>query len=122
MLGQLKQAPGLGKQVSAITEKPVWKLEYKEIKTKGGKTVRAQIGNLYPYLWYYTTMALFERGGGSWSKWFGGLKKALLAGQRKEGSCAGSWDPLGTYSDSAGRVFVTGLCVLMLQTPYRYPR
>ena len=117
------QAPHLARQAAALGgRKPVWKLEFKEVKTRDGRKVRAQIGNLYPYLWYYTTMALWERGGSSWSKWFGGLKKALLSGQRKEGSARGSWDPLGTYSSSAGRVFITGLCILMLQTPYRYPR
>ena len=121
LYGTLARTKLLGKQVGAIKEKPVWKIEFKEIDVKGRK-VRAQIGNLYPYQWYYTTMALFERGGGSWRSWFGGLKKALLKGQRKDGPCAGSWDPLGNYSSSAGRVFVTGLCTLMLQAPYRYPR
>ncbi len=122
LLGTLPKAKLAGKQVAAIQQKPVWKIEFKEVKTRDGRKVRAQIGNLYPYQWYYTTVALFERGGTSWSTWFGGLKKALLKGQRKDGSCAGSWDPLGNYSTSAGRVFVTGLCTLMLQTPYRYPR
>lgn len=119
--GTLPRTKGLAKQVAAIREKPVWKIEFKDIDVKG-RTVRAQIGNLYPYQWYYATLALFERGGSAWSGWFGGLRKALLKGQRRDGSCAGSWDPLGTYSSSAGRVFVTGLCTLMLQTPYRYPR
>jgi len=110
------------KQLAAIQDKPMWKLAFKEVKTKDGRVVRAQIGNLYPYQWYYTTVALFEHGGASWSTWFGGLKRALVDGQRKDGSFTGSWDPLGTYSDSAGRVFVTGLCALMLQAPYRYAR
>ncbi len=122
LLGRLSKAAHVGKQVGAIQQKPVWKITFKEVKSKDGRVVRAQIGNLYPYQWYYTTMALFERGGGTWSTWFGGLKKALLQGQRKDGSFAGSWDPLGNYSTSAGRVFITGLCTLMLQTPYRYAR
>lgn len=122
LLGRLSKAAHLGKQVGAIQQTPIWKITFKEVKTKDGRVVRAQIGNLYPYQWYYTTMALFEHGGGTWSTWFGGLKKALLKGQRKDGSFTGSWDPLGNYSNSAGRVFITGLCTLMLQTPYRYPR
>ncbi len=121
LYGALKKAPHLGKQLASIREKPVWKLEFKELKVKG-RLVKVQIGNLYPYYWSYATFALFERGGGPWSSWFGGLKKALLKGQRKSGPCKGSWDPLGTYSSSAGRVYITGLCALMLQTPYRYPR
>lgn len=122
LLGTLAKTAHLGKQVGAIREKPVWKIHFKEVKTKSGKKVRAQIGNLYPYQWYYTTMALFERGGATWTGWFGGLKSALLKGQRRDGSFKGSWDPLGNYSTSAGRVFITGLCTLMLQTPYRYAR
>ncbi len=122
LFGTLAKAAHLGKQIGAIQQKPVWKIQFKEVKTKSGKKVRAQIGNLYPYQWYYTTLALFERGGGTWSTWFGGLKQALLKGQRKDGSFKGSWDPLGNYSSSAGRVFVTGLCTLMLQAPYRYAR
>ena len=120
-LGDLGRVALLGKQVGAIDERPIWKIEFKDLDVKG-RSVRVQIGNLYPYQWYYTTVALFERGGSSWSGWYGGLKKALLAGQRTDGPCAGSWDPLGNYSDSAGRVFITGLCALMLQAPYRYPR
>ena len=62
LYGSLAKTKLLGKQVGAIKEKPVWKIEFKEIDVKGRK-VRAQIGNLYPYQWYYATMALFERGG-----------------------------------------------------------
>ena len=57
-----------------------------------------------------------------WEKWRKQVGAALLKGQRKDGSFRGSWDPLGNYSSSAGRVFITGLCTLMLQAPYRYPR
>ena len=121
LLGTLPRTKHLAKQIAAIREKPVWKIEFKEIDVKGRK-VRAQIGNLYPYQWYYATIALFEHGGGAWRSWFGGLKTALRKGQRTDGACAGSWDPLGTYSSSAGRVFVTALCALMLQAPCRYPR
>lgn len=122
LCGELEKAPSLGKQVAALQRKPVWKISFRELPTKDGRRVRTQIGNLYPYLWYETTVAFFERGGSTWSRWFGGLKGALLSGQRRDGSFAGSWDPLGPYSTSAGRVFVTGLCALMLEAPYRLPR
>lgn len=121
LYGTLARAPHLAKQIGAIREKPVWKIEFKELKVNGRLT-RVQVGNLYPYQWAYATQALFERGGSAWSGWFGGLKKALLSGQRGKGPCQGSWDPLGNYSNSAGRVYITGLCALMLQAPYRYPR
>ena len=122
-LGGLSSAPLLDKQAAAVTEhKPAWKIEFKDVKGPDGKTVHAQVGWLYPYLWHYATLALFQRGGAGWSAWFGALKSALLKGQRKDGHAAGSWDPLGTYSDSGGRAYVTGLCLLMLEAPYRYPR
>jgi len=122
LFGRLSQTKLLAKQIAAIRQRPVWRIEFEEVKTKDGRTVRAQIGNLYPYQWYYATGALYERGGGAWSAWFGALKKALVSRQRRDGAFAGSWDPLGNYSSSAGRVFVTGLCTLMLMTPCRYPR
>ncbi len=122
MLGVDGPTPHKAKQISTIgAKKPVWSLKFKKVKTKDGRVVNAQIGNLYPYSWYYTTIALHRHGGGAWSKWFGGLKSALEKGQRKDGSAAGSWDAIGTYSNSAGRVFITGICALMLQSPYRYP-
>jgi len=121
-LGRLEEAPLLSRQVAAVAKrKPQWKIGFKTVKTRDGREVRAQIGNLYPYQWYYTTLALRQRGGAVWLKWIRGLRTALLEGQRKDGSARGSWDPVGQYSSSAGRVFVTGICVLMLEAPYRFP-
>ncbi|MDJ0975989.1 MAG: hypothetical protein QNJ98_16135 [Planctomycetota bacterium] len=123
MLGVLADTPGLAKQIGAIKAKsPRWKISFKKLKAPDGTMREFQIGNLDPYAWYFTTMALADRGGGAWSSWFGALKKALKKGQRKDGAAAGSWDPLGNYSNSGGRVFVTAMCVLMLQAPYRNPR
>jgi len=120
--GRLDEAPLLSRQVQAISDrKPKWKIAFKTVKTKDGREVRAQVGNLYPYQWYYTTLALSRHRDAVWSKWFRGLRGALLEGQRKDGAARGSWDPLGQYSSSAGRVFITGICVLMLEAPYRFP-
>jgi hypothetical protein len=122
-LGALGSAPVLDRQLAAAAEhKPAWKIGEKQVKRPDGTVVTAQVGWLYPYLWHYATLALFQRGGPGWTAWFSALKGALLKGQRKDGHAAGSWDPLGTYSDSGGRAYVTGLCVLMLEAPYRYPR
>lgn len=123
MLGVQAKTKGLGKQITAIGAKsPKWKIKFKRLKAPDGSMREFQIGNLDPYAWYFTTMALHTRGGAAWKKWFAGLKSALKKGQRTDGAAKGSWDPLGNYSSSGGRVFVTGLCTLMLQTPYRYPR
>ncbi|MBN2491574.1 MAG: hypothetical protein JXQ29_12060 [Planctomycetes bacterium] len=122
-LGRLADAPLLDAQVKAISDRPPrWSISFKVVKASDGREVRAQIGNLYPYQWYYTTLALACHGGASWSGWFEALQAALAKGQRRDGSARGSWDPLGQYSSSAGRVFITGICVLMLEAPCRYPR
>ncbi len=110
------------KQVRALlAKKPKWKIEFKKLKAPDGTMREFQIGTLDPYSWFYTTLALRQVGGGSWSSWFGSLKNALLKGQRRDGSAKGSWDPLGNYSNSGGRAFVTGMCCLMLEAPYRLP-
>ena len=110
----------LGKQLGAITKHPpTWKLSFKEVKTKDGRTVRAQIGYLYPYAWYYTDLALHLHGNKG-KPWRAKLCNVLVAAQRKDGAAQGSWDPKGTYSDSGGRAFVTALGALMLLSPARY--
>jgi len=123
LLGRLGDAPVLTRQMAAISNRaPRWKLAFRRVETSDGRTVRAQIGNLYPYQWYYTTIALQQHGGARWRKWYGSLEAALRKGQRGRGAARGSWDPVGQYSSSAGRVFITALCTLMLEAPYRYPR
>jgi hypothetical protein len=121
-LGVLGKAPQRGKQVQALlARKPKWKIRFKKLEAPDGTVREFQIGTLDPYCWYYTTLALRQIGGSAWRSWSGPLKSALLEGQRKNGSAKGSWDPLGNYSSSGGRAFVTGMCCLMLQAPYRFP-
>jgi hypothetical protein len=121
-LGRLADAPELGAQVEAVSNRPPrWTIKFKVVEAPDGRKVEAQIGNLYPYQWYYTTLALSHHGGAVWTRWFTTLQAALVKGQRRTGSARGSWDPLGQYSSSAGRVFVTAICVLMLEAPFRYP-
>lgn len=117
-LDRLDGAPRLGRQLAVLSrQKPRWKLEFREVKTPDGRTIRAQVGDLYPYAWYLTTLALEHRGGRAWTTWRGRLRRALLDGQAKEGHARGSWEPLGPYSTSGGRVFVTALGALMLRNP-----
>lgn len=120
-VGALGEAPGLGRQLAAAREqKPRWKLEEKEIKTRDGRTVRAQVGSLYPYLWYQADLALLAHSSAAGTAWRSSLRGALAKGQRKDGHAAGSWDPRGPYSLSGGRSFVTGLGALMLLSAHRY--
>jgi hypothetical protein len=120
-LGVLAATPDLGRRVAAATgRKPRWKLSFEEVETRDGRTVKAQVGNLYPWAWYLASSALGRRGASS--AWLKGLASALRSGQVKEGHAAGSWDPLGPYSLSGGRAFTTALGALMLQEAHRYPR
>ena len=119
-LGVLGDTPGLKRRIAGATgKKPKWKLEFKEVKTRDGRTVKAQVGNLYPWAWYLASCALQRRSASS--GWLKGLASALRAGQVKEGHAKGSWDPLGPYSLSGGRAFTTALGALMLQEGHRYP-
>lgn len=120
-LGVLGATQDLKRRTLAATgKKPKWKLSFEEVKTRDGRTVRAQIGNLYPWAWYLASSALHRRSASS--GWLKGLASALRAGQVKEGHAQGSWDPLGPYSLSGGRAFTTALGALMLQASHRYPQ
>jgi hypothetical protein len=74
------------------------------------------------YYWYYGTFAMFQMGGEDWKVWNAALKKALLEHQRKDGDAAGSWDPVGAWGEEGGRVYMTALGALCLESYYRYPR
>jgi len=106
-----------------LSQKPVWKISFREVEVPGRGKVPVQIGNLSLYQWWYGTIALFQRGGSDWRGWFRKTRSALLGHQREEGCARGSWDPEGTYErQTGGRVFATALGVLMLEQPYRHRR
>ena len=50
------------------------------------------------------------------------MKKAVLASQRRDGAHEGSWDPVGPWGHSGGRVYSTALMVLCLEVYFRYSR
>lgn len=72
------------------------------------------------YYWYYATLALFHQQGERWHVWNESLTRELLAHQRKDEGAAGSWDPIGEWAPTAGRVYQTAICTLMLEVYYRY--
>ena len=69
--------------------------------------------------WFFGSLAMFHRGGTHWSSWYKRLQKATLTNQRRDGNFAGSWDPVGAWSEEGGRVCTTALITLSLQTPAR---
>ena len=72
------------------------------------------------YYWYYGTYALFQMGGKSWGVWNEALLTALLPAQVQHGHARGSWDPIGPWGSSGGRVYSTALAALCLEVYFRY--
>ena len=79
------------------------------------------------YAWYYGTYALFQlsdqpRGKRIWDAWNRALERALSETRRQDGDARGSWDPLGPWGHSGGRVYSTAMAVLTLEVKYRYTK
>jgi hypothetical protein len=84
------------------------------------------------YGWYYTAQLLHNMGGDTWQSWYPPVRDLIVKHQVSGGSSKspndvrGSWHPtlppgLGEeYGDKAGRLYVTALCLLILETPYRH--
>jgi hypothetical protein len=84
------------------------------------------------YEWYYTAQVLHNLGGEDWKSWYQHVQQLIVRGQSKGGSAQpgkdirGSWspvDPHGSdheYATQAGRLYLTVMCVLILETPYRH--
>jgi len=72
------------------------------------------------YYWYYGSYAMYQMGGRHWSAWKSAMEKAVLGSQRRDGDLRGSWDPLGPWGYSGGRVYSTALMVLCLEVYFRY--
>ncbi len=86
------------------------------------------------YEWYYMAQTLHNMGGDDWRGWFGQLQSEIVTHQEKAGGkppndTRGSWTPrfqsgkFGSneeYSEKAGRLYLTAMCLLILETPYRH--
>lgn len=77
-------------------------------------------GEVDYYLWYYATLALYQRGGADWDKWNRRLQQQLVETQTRTGEQAGSWEPNGKWCGYGGRVFSTALATMCLEVYYRY--
>jgi hypothetical protein len=84
-----------------LTQPPLWEPEAKTVDM---------------YYWYHSTLALSQLSGKNWRKWKKPMQAAALAGQRDEkNDYKGSWDPVGTWGWSGGRIYSTALMVLILE-------
>ncbi len=81
-----------------------------------------EAGRRNVYAWYYTAQTLHNVGGDEWVEWFAGVQSEIAGHQGRDGS----WHPTNPrgapleYADQAGRLYLTVLAVLVLETPYRH--
>lgn len=68
------------------------------------------------YYWYFGSLATRRLGGQGWEAWRKAGQAALLQGQCGQGADMGSWDPVGPWAFSGGRVYATALNALSLST------
>jgi hypothetical protein len=71
------------------------------------------------YFAYFGTLAMFQAGGESWSRWWPPLRDALVKAQQGDGGWPEALDRWYSYG---GQVYATAVSVLTLETPVRYPR
>jgi hypothetical protein len=72
------------------------------------------------YYWYYGSYAMYQMGGKYWEEWNKAMKPAILESQKQTGAAKGSWDPIGPWGWSGGRVYSTATMVLCLEVYFRY--
>jgi hypothetical protein len=82
---------------------------------------RASATPLDPHLAFHGAHFLFQVGGGDWKTWNERVKPAVLEGQAKRGTNAGSWSRSETTA-SLGRVGETALRALTLEVYFRIGR
>ncbi len=81
--------------------------------------------------WYYITQVVHNMGGDDWKLWSTTILDAVVKNQVTAGSSKpghdvrGSWSPRPEgegeeYADKAGRLYLTAMCILILETPYRH--
>ena len=87
-----------------------------------GKKIKYTAGAEYPcYYWYYGSLAMYQMGGRFWRRWSRpllteGVPNIQVRGEECED---GSWHSHNLDS-IGGRVYTTAMCVLTLETFYRY--
>jgi len=74
------------------------------------------------YYWYYGSYAMYQMGGRHWKEWNRAMKSAVVESQRRDGAHTGSWDPVGPWGHSGGRVYSTATMALCLEVYFRYAR
>jgi len=89
-----------------------------------GPALDEPVGTVCPmYYNYYATQVMFHWSGPEWERWNKVMRDHLVNTQNKQGHEAGSWYepffPLKLY-DTAGRLYMTAMCIMTLEVYYRY--
>lgn len=74
------------------------------------------------YYWCFASLALALRGepDAATRAWRKPLVDLLVVHQRKDRDLLGSFDPIGPWGHTGGRIYATALAAIALQAPYRY--
>ncbi|MHC4953293.1 MAG: prenyltransferase/squalene oxidase repeat-containing protein [Planctomycetota bacterium] len=83
----------------------------------------ADAGTIDMYYWYLGSLAMFQVGGNDWRRWSASLRTAVLESQQQgAGPKAGSWDPIGAWGTTGGRVYSTAMMTMCAEIFLRYDR
>jgi len=66
------------------------------------------------YYWYYGSHAMARMGTAHRKRWESAMLPAVIDSQRTDGSARGSWDPIGPWGYSGGRIYSTALMAMAL--------
>lgn len=78
------------------------------------------------YSWFFIAQVLHNRGGDEWRNWYLPTRDLIVKHQEKNGKLRGSWHPTRPegareeYGEKAGRLYITAMCLLTLETPQRH--
>jgi len=117
LAGQSREDPSIRRSFDTLRRQPpMWR------EQKG-----RLLSTINMYYWYYGTYAMYQYGGISWTSWERKIQRALLGTQRAmskkdPAEVDGSWDPIGEWGISGGRVYSTALGARILEVDYRFER
>lgn len=133
-----KASPGLTAEALLCRQWLGWPKDFSEM-TEGVKYVTSAEqapawsgGRRNVYAWYYTSQMLHNIGGEDWKRWNTAVRDSIVRSQMTGGSAKqgqdvrGSWNPTSPpgdpfeHSEKGGRLYITALCILILETPYRH--
>ena len=90
------------------------------------------VGKRNVYEWYYAAHVFHNLQDEQWKTWYQNVQRIIVDNQMRRGSTKrgidvrGSWHPTKPegspheYAQKAGRLYFTAMCVLILETPFRY--